>query len=94
MSQIEHIKLAENFSVDEAARFRAETYRMLSKGVSAFRIDFSECSFIDSVGLGVLVSLFKKCQQSHCDMILLHINDEVMKIFNMTRLDTVFHIER
>lgn len=89
----EHIKIAENFSVDEAAKFREETYRLISKGSVAFELDFSNCTFIDSTGLGVLVSLFKKCKENNSSMILKHINNDIMKIFHMTRLDNVFDIQ-
>lgn len=89
----EIIKIAENFSIDEAARFREETYRMISKEPMFFEIDFSKCTFIDSTGLGVLVSLFKKCKENNSEMELRSINEEIMKIFHMTRLDSVFTIK-
>lgn len=90
MSNIEHIKISKNFSVDDAGKFRMETYKMISTGTKTFHIDFSECSFVDSTGLGVLVSLFKRCQENGAEMVLTNLSDDIMKVFHMTRLDNVF----
>lgn len=88
----EYIKISKNFSVEEAANFREMTYKIISKEPVEFHLDFSECVFIDSTGLGILVSLYKKCKENNSEMILSHITGDVKKVFHMTRLDSVFNI--
>ncbi|AZV55350.1 STAS domain-containing protein [Clostridium sp. AWRP] len=88
-----NIEIPENFAVDEADDLRQKLNSLIDKGEKNFSLDFSKCTFIDSTGLGVLVSIYKKCQSMNGSFKLYSVrNADVMKIFNMTRLDKVFEI--
>jgi anti-sigma B factor antagonist len=87
-----NIEIPENFAVDEADKFREKLNYLINKGEKNFSLNFSKCTFIDSTGLGVLVSTYKKCEQLNGNFKLHSINEQVMKIFNLTRLDKVFDI--
>ena len=87
------ILIPENFTVNEAAKFRESTYSTIASGKSFFELDFKKCEFIDSTGLGVLVGLLKKCKENDSDIELRNLNANVLKIFHMTRLDQVFTIK-
>ena len=85
--------IPESFVVDEAAEFRQKVYDLISKGEKHFVLDFSNCTFIDSTGLGVLVSVYKKCAELNGSLKLCSINNtQVLKVFKLTRLDKVFEI--
>lgn len=84
--------IGENFSIEEAALVREESYSKLAQGEKDIILDFANCEFIDSTGLGVLVGLYKKCQERDASMILENITERVYKVFKMTRLDNVFDI--
>lgn len=84
--------IPENFAVEEAGDLREKLYSMILKGDSNFLLDFSKCTFIDSTGLGVLVSVYKKCAEKNGTVKLCSINEQVMKVFKLTRLDNVFEI--
>lgn len=85
-----NIEIPENFAVDEADKFREKLNYLMSKGEKNFVLNFSKCTFIDSTGLGVLVSTYKKCEQLNGSLKLYSINEQVMRIFSLTRLDKVF----
>lgn len=89
-----NIEIPENFAVDEADELREKLSYLLSTNKKDFVLDFSKCTFIDSTGLGVLVSIYKKCKNINGSFKLHSINDQVMKIFSMTRLDKVFEIDK
>ena len=89
-----NIEIPENFAVDEADEFREKLNYLLSNGEKNFVLNFSKCTFIDSTGLGVLVSIYKKCKAVNGTFELHSINQQVMKIFNLTRLDKVFDIHK
>ncbi|MCB2289379.1 STAS domain-containing protein [Clostridium sp. CS001] len=91
MSEL-NILMPENFAVDEAADFREKVNTLISKGEKQFVLDFSKCTFIDSTGLGILVGIYKKCTELNGSLKLHSINAQVIKIFNLTRLDKVFQI--
>jgi anti-sigma B factor antagonist len=89
----EFITIAENFSVNEASKFRELTYGILKENQVSFELDFSKCQFIDSTGLGVLVGLYKKCVEFGGTVILSNLTSNVSSVIRMTRLDQIFTIK-
>lgn len=87
-----NMSISENFAVEEAAEFREKVNDLISKGQNSFLLDFSNCTFVDSTGLGVLVGIYKKCKELNGTFKLRSINPQVMKVFKLTRLDKVFQI--
>ena len=64
----------------------------LEGGTRRFVIDFTKTGYIDSSGLGVLVSLAKKIRESGGDLRLANLNDDLQTLFELTKLDTLFQI--
>ncbi|MFL0252443.1 STAS domain-containing protein [Clostridium neuense] len=87
------IIIPENFSVEEASEYRKKLNDLIENGEKNLTLDFSKCTFIDSTGLGVLVSVYKRCNELNGTFVLHSItNPQVLKIFKLTRLDKVFKI--
>ena len=80
------------FVVDEVATFRIEIKKLIEDGNKDFVFNFSQCNFIDSTGLGALVSIYKKCDEKNGSIKLESLNPDVEKLFKLTRLDKVFEI--
>ena len=64
----------------------------LESGDQRFLIDFSRSSYIDSSGLGVLVSLSKKIREAGGALRLAGLNEDLRTLFELTKLDTLFQI--
>ncbi len=64
----------------------------LREGERRFLIDLARTRYIDSSGLGVLVSLSKRVGEHHGDLRLLNLNDELRVLFQLTKLDTLFKL--
>jgi anti-sigma B factor antagonist len=64
----------------------------LEKGERKFLIDFAQTGYIDSSGLGVLVSLSKKIREHGGELRLANLNDDLQTLFELTKLDTLFQI--
>src|SRR3954462_2865552 len=64
----------------------------LERGEKKFLIDFSQTGYIDSSGLGVLVSLSKKIREQGGELRLANRNDDLKTLFELTKLDTLFQI--
>ncbi|WP_179048406.1 anti-sigma factor antagonist [Nostoc sp. TCL26-01] len=56
-------------------------------------IDFQHTTFMDSSGLGALVSNFKTTQEKGITLSLRNVTPQVMAVLNLTGLDKVFSIE-
>ncbi|MEJ2185025.1 MAG: STAS domain-containing protein [Gemmatimonadota bacterium] len=64
----------------------------LEKGDRKFLIDFEKTGYIDSSGLGVLVSLSKKIREQGGELRLANLNEDLRTLFELTKLDTLFQI--
>jgi len=64
----------------------------LEGGAKKFVIDFTATGYIDSSGLGVLVSLSKKIREQGGDLRLAGLNEDLQTLFELTKLDTLFSI--
>ncbi len=64
----------------------------LEAGERKFMIDFSNTGYIDSSGLGVLVSLSKKIREQGGELRLANLNEDLRTLFELTKLDTLFNI--
>ncbi len=64
----------------------------LEGGARRFLIDFSNTGYIDSSGLGVLVSLSKKIREQGGELRLANLNEDLRTLFELTKLDTLFQI--
>jgi len=86
--------IPDNFAVEEASAYRQTLNTLIDKGQYNFVLDFSKCTFIDSTGLGVIVSAYKRCKEKNGTINLRSINNaNVLKVFKLTRLDKVFQIQ-
>ncbi len=64
----------------------------LERGDRKFLIDFTQTGYIDSSGLGVLVSLSKKIREAGGELRLAGLNEDLRTLFELTKLDTLFNI--
>jgi len=56
-------------------------------------IDGKSLSYIDSTGLGVLISALKKAKENNKSIIITNIKPNIKKLFSLTSLDKVFTIK-
>lgn len=64
----------------------------LDRGERKFVIDFSRTGYIDSSGLGALVSMSKRVRDAGGELRLSGLNDDLRSLFELTKLDTLFQI--
>lgn len=65
----------------------------IDRGARSFVIDFAEAGYVDSAGLGALVSLSKKIRESSGSLRLTNLNEDLRTLFELTRLDTLFALD-
>ena len=64
----------------------------LDRGERRLLIDFSRTGYIDSSGLGALVSISKKIREAGGELRLSGLNEDLRSLFELTKLDTLFAI--
>lgn len=61
-------------------------------GARKVLVDFTATGYIDSSGLGALVSLAKKLREAGGELRLAGLNEDLRTLFELTKLDTLFDI--
>jgi anti-sigma B factor antagonist len=65
----------------------------LERGARKVRIDFAQTGYIDSSGLGMLVSLSKRLRERGGELRLANLNRDLKTLFELTGLDTLFRVD-
>lgn len=78
--------------VGNRQELKQQVLEQLEGGDLKFVIDFANTGYIDSSGLGVLVSLSKKIREQGGELRLSSLNDDLRTLFELTKLDTLFKI--
>ena len=78
--------------VETSPQLRERFDELLAQGEHNFVIDLGGVDFIDSSGLAAFVRLFKRVRVGEGDVKLCCIRPEILKIFELTRLNRVFDI--
>ena len=81
--EIKVIDVPSKLNIEKTSEFRNEIYTALEANLKNIVIDFSNCDFIDSAGLGVLVSSYKKAMEQEGNLKLeLLITQRCLKFSN------------
>jgi len=78
--------------VGNRTELKTKVLEELERGARKVLIDFARTGYIDSSGLGVLVSLSKKIREQGGELRLANLNDDLKTLFELTKLDTLFQI--
>jgi len=76
--------------VGNRQEFKQAVLDQVEQGVRLVVIDFARSPYIDSSGLGALVSLGKRLRDAGGDLRLAGLNDDLRTLFELTRLDALF----
>lgn len=71
---------------------KAAVQDALDAGDRKFVIDFGPTAYIDSSGLGALVSINRKVREGGGELRLAGLNEDLRSLFELTKLDTLFAI--
>jgi anti-sigma B factor antagonist len=86
------LKLAERLDSNNSDIFKQEAIVVLDADFPGLIIDFSGTKFVDSIGLGALVSILKQSALKHKKVVLVSLSPQVRQIFELTRLYRLFEI--
>src|SRR5688572_6751309 len=71
---------------------RQHINELLEEGHLSFVLNLMNVPYIDSFGLGQLITIWTSIQSKGGRLILLRPTDQVQRLFQITRLNSVFHI--
>lgn len=82
----------DRLDANNSEELKTELRRLFENGTKDLILDLKEVHFIDSSGLGVLVSGYKNASILHGTLKLSSLQSQVKSMFELTRLHRVFDI--
>ena len=86
------VKVEGQLIVGNRQELKDLVFAALDKGERRILIDFSQTGYIDSSGLGALVSISKRVREAGGVLRLSRLNEDLPNLFELTKLDTLFAI--
>jgi anti-sigma B factor antagonist len=86
------VKVEGQLVVGNRQELKDLVFAALDKGDRRILIDFSQTGYIDSSGLGALVSISKRVREAGGELRLSGLNEDLRSLFELTKLDTLFAI--
>ncbi|HEX5004321.1 MAG TPA: STAS domain-containing protein, partial [Gemmatimonadales bacterium] len=78
--------------VGNRQELKATIQQALDNAERKLLVDFAKTGYIDSSGLGALVSISKKVREQGGELRLSGLNEDLRSLFELTKLDTLFAI--
>jgi len=75
---------------EDSGKYKKAILDAIEKNYKKILVNFSKVSWINSTGLGIIVSGYTTASEKNCDMRLMNLTDKVNSIFMITKLSTVF----
>ncbi|MEH1926270.1 MAG: STAS domain-containing protein [Nostoc sp.] len=69
---------------------RREVSNIMANGANVLLLDLKEVKFIDSSGLGALVSAMQIVRNANGKLFVCSISDQVRMLFELTKMDRIF----
>ena len=85
--------LKDKIYVSDASLLRDDILEIIDQGATDLRMDLSGLSYIDSSGLGTLVTINKRVKEKNGRLVLFGAQGLPLELIKRTRLDKVFTIE-
>ncbi len=84
------VNIGGELDIYTSEEFKQAVMREFSKNKKDIVIDAKELKFVDSTGLGVLISLLQKSQENDKKIYIDNAKANIRKIFDITDLDKLF----
>lgn len=87
------IELKGDLDIYSCDKFKEDTLKEISLNAADIYINADNLVYIDSTGLGALISIYKEVNEHQKEIIIENLKPNVKKIFEITDLDKLFLIK-
>lgn len=91
-SEIQVIQPAGRLDVTSVAKFRRDVTEIVASKPKFLIVDLSDVNFMDSSGLGALVSALKSIRTVDGDLAICSLSEQVQMLFELTSMSKIFKI--
>jgi len=86
------IKISGDIDAYHSPKLKEQMEEVVKGDLKMIILDFSEVPYIDSAGLGTLVSILRDTRNYQKELKIAGLRKNIKRIFEMTRLDNIFKI--
>lgn len=90
--EFEMLAMEGDLDFHSSPEVRAALSKLAEKQIKKILIDLEKVSYIDSSGLATFVELFQKLKRTGGKLILFHLSAPVRSVFEIAKLDSIFHL--
>lgn len=87
------VKLADDMYVKSVAALREELLALISAGKHCYIFDMHDLRYIDSAGLGLMVTVLKRVAPNGGEVRVRNLHGVIKELFEQTRLEKIFIVE-
>ncbi|HZJ56898.1 MAG TPA: STAS domain-containing protein [Clostridia bacterium] len=88
-----YISLDGEIDIYNAPEFKEKLHQLIQQNPGDFILDCDSLNYIDSTGLGVLISALRRVKEYNGEIKIRNLKPYIYKIFVITGLDKIFTIE-
>ncbi len=88
-----NMDLMGSFTLEETAVFRQAVESQISQGTKALCINFDGVRYVDSAGIGAIVSAERSFRKVGGNLRLVNVSPEILRVLHTMKLDSVLKIE-
>lgn len=74
----------------DAESFKSAIYKLIENGHKKIVVNLHSIDWINSTGMGILISGYTTMRRNGGDLRLLHVSDKIRSILYVTKLNTIF----
>ena len=86
------LHLTGNLDADSVPLFKKRAYDLVEMGNYSLVVDCKSLQFVDSMGLGAMISLLRRVRVHKGDVKVAALTPDVLSVFEITRLHRLFDI--
>jgi anti-sigma B factor antagonist len=80
------VQLSGNFVLEVVEEFQALFGTLIGGGMKNVALDLGDLRYIDSTGIGVVITAAKQIRAKGGDLVLLHVTGKILEIVNLVKL--------
>ncbi len=88
-----YVKVSGDLDINNIAKLREEVLAQYEDIDKDIVFDFIDLDYIDSTGLGVLISVYKRVKEKDNQIYIKNAKKNIKKLFYITELDQIFNLE-
>ncbi|MGM0501260.1 MAG: STAS domain-containing protein [Bacillota bacterium] len=86
------IKLAGTFDLHTAVYFKQEINNYLNRKIKGLILDLEDIEFIDSSGIGAVLSIYKKMEKKRGKIAIINVNPNLKRIFELSGILKIINL--